>query len=51
MNLLFHAFERVIKRTKVIAVIKRMQSIDKDQIWKTDIHNKEHKLTKIIHTK
>ena len=33
------------------AVIKRMYSRDKDQTGKTDIHNKEHKITKIIHTK
>ena len=30
--------ERVIKETKIIAVIKRMQSRDKEQIWKTDIY-------------
>ena len=40
---------RVIKGTNVIAVIKRMQSRDKDQTWKTDIYNKEHKVTKIIY--
>ena len=42
--------ERVIKGTKVIAVIKGMLSRDKDQTWKTDIQNKEHKKTKIINT-
>ena len=42
---------RVIKGTKVIAIIKRMQSSDKDQTWKTDIHTKEHEATKILHTK
>ena len=41
-------FEGVIKGTKVIAVIKRMQFRGKDQTWKTDIHYKEHKVTKII---
>ena len=45
------AFERVIKGTKVIAEFKRMQSRDKDQTWNTDTHSKEHKVTKIIHTK
>ena len=25
--------------------------MDKDQTWKTDKHNKEHKVTKMIHTK
>ena len=35
--------KKVIKGTKVIAVIKRMLCRDKDQTWKTDIHNKEHK--------
>ena len=43
-------FERIIKGTTVIAVIKRMQSRDTDQTWKTDTYNKEHELTKIIHT-
>ena len=43
--------ERIIKGTKVIAVIKTMQSSDKDQTWKIYIHNKEHKVTKTIHTK
>ena len=28
-----------------------MQSSDKEQKWKTDIDNKEHKIIKIIHTK
>ena len=28
-----------------------MQSRDKDQTWKTDTQNNEHKATKIIHTK
>ena len=28
-----------------------MQSSDKEQTWKTDTHNKEHKATKMIHTK
>ena len=28
-----------------------MQFMDKDQTWETDIHNKEHEITKIIHTK
>ena len=42
--------ELVIKETKVIAVIKRMQSRDKDDTWKTDMHNKEHRVTKIMHT-
>ena len=35
--------QRVIKGTKVIVVIKRMLSRDKDQTWRTDIYNKEHK--------
>ena len=39
---------RVIKGTKVIAVIKRTQSRDKDQTWKTDINNKAHKETKRV---
>ena len=38
-------YQRVIKRTKVLAVIKRMSSRDKDQTWKTEIHNKEHRVT------
>ena len=37
--------QRVIKGTKVIAVIKRMRSRDKDQTWKTEVHNKEHRVT------
>ena len=37
--------ERVIKGTQVIAVIKIMWSRDKDQTWKTDIHNKKHEVT------
>ena len=44
--------ERVIKGTKILAEIKRMQSRDKDQTKKNrHTHNKEHKITKIIHTK
>ena len=39
--------ERVIKGTKVILVIKRMYSRDNDRTWKTDIHYKEHTVTKI----
>ena len=35
----------IIKVTKVIAVIVRMYSRDKDQTLKTDIYNKEHKVT------
>ena len=31
---------RVIKGTKVTAAIKRMQSRDKDETWKTHTHNK-----------
>ena len=50
-NTLFKDYERVIMGTKVILVIKRMQSKDEDQTWKTDTHNKENKVTKIIHTK
>ena len=42
---------RVIKRKIIIAKIKRMQSRDKNQTWKRDTHNKEYKITKIIHTK
>ena len=38
----FENDERVIKGTKVIAVIKRMQSKDKDQTLKTDIHIKKN---------
>ena len=34
----------------VITVIKRMQSRDKDQTWKTGTRNIEHKITKIMHT-
>ena len=34
----------------VIAEIKSMYS-DKDQTWKTGTHNKEHKITKMIHSK
>ena len=30
---------------------KNEKSSDKDQTWKTDKHIKEHKVTKIIHTK
>ena len=30
------------------AVIKRMLSRDKDPTWKTDIHNKEYIVTKVI---
>ena len=33
--------QRIIKGTKVITVFKRMLSRDKDQAWKTDIHNKK----------
>ena len=43
--------KRVIKGIKVIAVINRIQSRDKDQTWKIDNHNKEHRVTKIIYTK
>ena len=43
--------ERVIMGTKIIVIIKRMQFRDKDQTRKTDIHDKEHKVTKIIRTK
>ena len=39
-------YVRVIKGTKVVAVIKRKPSRDKDQALKTDIHSKEHKVTK-----
>ena len=28
-----------------------MQSRDKGQTWKTDTRNKEHKATKLVHTK
>ena len=42
---------RVIQETKIPVEIKRTYSRDKDQTWKTDKHNKEHKITKIIHTK
>ena len=45
------SYERVIKGTKILAEIKRMLSRDKDETWKTDTHNKGHKVTKIIHTK
>ena len=51
-QLMIHAnIKSVIKEPKVIAVIQRMQSTDKDQTWKTEIHNIEHKVTKIIHTR
>ena len=43
--------ERVIKGTNLIEVINKMPFRDKDQTWKTDIRNKEHNVTKIIHTK
>ena len=43
--------QRVIKGTKFIAEIKRMSHRDKDHTWKTDKHNKERRVTKIIHTK
>ena len=35
-------FKRVIKGTKVIAVIKRIQSRDQDQTWKTDTYTKKN---------
>ena len=41
----------VIKGTNILAEIKRTQSSDKDKTGKTDAHNKEHKITKIIRTK
>ena len=44
-------FKRVIKGTKIPVEIERMESRDKDHTWKTDTHNKEYKITKIIHTK
>ena len=34
--------------TKVIAVTRKMESRDKDQTYKTDIHNKELNVTEII---
>ena len=48
---MYSILQGVVKGTKVTVVIKRMLSRDKDQVWKTDIRNKEHKVTKIIHTK
>ena len=42
---------RVIKGTKIQAEIKRMLSRDKDYTWKTDKHNKNHKITKIRNTR
>ena len=43
--------QRIITGTRILAEIKRMQSSDKDQTRKTDKHDKEHKATKITHTK
>ena len=42
---------RIIKETGVIAVTKKNLSRNKDLTWKTDIHIKEQKEIKIIHTK
>ena len=44
-------YERVIKGTKILAVIKIAYSRDKDQTRKTDTHNIEHSITKIIRIK
>ena len=51
--IIFMIHVSVIKGTKILAVIKRMQSRDTHNrhCLFTDIHNKEHKVTKIIHTK
>ena len=42
---------RAIRGTTTQGEIKRMQSWDIDKTWKTNIHNKEYKVTKMIHTK
>ena len=51
VNLKVFPFKRVIKRTKILAEIKRMKSRNKGQTGKTDTHNNYHKITKIKRTK
>ena len=47
----FNHCPRVIKGTEILVKIKSMQFKDKDQTGKTDAHNKEHQIIKIINTK
>ena len=43
-------FIKRVPRIKILAEIKRTQSRGKDQKWKINKHNKEHKVTKVTHT-
>ena len=45
----FKIVEKVIKGTKIVAKIQRIQFGNKYTTWQTDTHNKEHKITKLIH--
>ena len=50
-DVLLYVIRRATKGTKATAATKKSHSRDKDQKRKTDMHNKEHKVTKIIYTK